>query len=141
MALANKERQMSATAETITQTNTFNAPVSTVFKVIASSSEHSAMTGAPAELSDEPGGSFTTHGGAIEGRLIESLADERIVQVWRPADWPAGVYSLVRYDFAANGESTDITLTHSAIPEGAAPHLAEGWNTMYWGPLAAHLDG
>jgi len=128
------------TAETITQTNTFNASVSTVFGIIASSSEHSAMTGAPAELSDEPGGSFTTHGGAIEGRLIESLSNERLVQAWRPADWPAGVYSLVRYDFVANGDSTDITLTHSAIPEGAAPHLAEGWNTMYWGPLAAHLD-
>ena len=65
--------------------------------------------------------------------------DLYLVQAWRPADWPEGVYSIVRYDFAETDGGTTLSVTHSAIPDGAAEHLAEGWRTMYWGPLATYL--
>ena len=123
----------------IVQTNTFAAPVEEVYAAIATSEEHAKMIGAPVEISSVPGSAFTTHGGAIEGWILDSAENERIVQAWRPADWPAGVFSLVRYDFAAEGDETKLTLTHSSIPEGAADHLADGWNGMYWGPLSEYL--
>lgn len=129
------------TQDSVIQTRSFDAPVSKVFSVIAESKAHGEMTGAPADLATERGGTFTTHGGAIEGILLDQAENEYIVQAWRPADWAAGVYSLVRYDFADDGTGTQITLTHSAIPDGASVHLADGWNTMYWGPLAVHLAG
>lgn len=125
--------------DAIVHTRSFDAPVAKVFSVIAESGPHSEMTGAPADLATERGGTFTTHGGGIEGVLLDRAENEYIVQAWRPADWAAGVYSVVRYDFAEDGAGTEITLTHSAIPEGASVHLADGWNTMYWGPLTAHL--
>ena len=129
------------TSDTIVQTRSFDAPVAKVFSVIAESGQHSEMTGAPADLATKRGGTFTTHGGGIEGVLLDRVNNEYIVQAWRPADWDAGVYSVVRYDFAEDGAGTVITLTHSAIPEGASSHLVDGWNTMYWAPLATHLAG
>ncbi len=138
--MSENESELSA-HDTVVQTRSFDAPVSTVFSVIADSEAHGEMTGAPADLGTERGASFTTHGGAIEGVLLDRVENEYIVQAWRPADWDAGVYSVVRYDFAEEGPGTQITLTHSAIPEGASSHLADGWNTMYWGPLASYLAG
>lgn len=126
-------------AEQLSQTVEFEAGVDRVFRAIAESDRHTAFTGAPADLASEPGGPFTTHGGAIEGVMLEIVPNERIVQAWRPADWPAGVFSLVRYDFGGDGDRATITLTHAAIPEGGSEHLADGWNQRYWGPLEAYL--
>lgn len=128
-------------SDVLVHTKSFDAPVADLYTAIADSAQHSSFTGAPADLPTDSGSAFTTHGGAIEGWVLELVANERIVQAWRPADWPAGVYSLVRYDFAGEGDGSQITLTHSAIPEGAAEHLAAGWNDRYWAPLADHLAG
>lgn len=123
----------------LVHTNTFDAPVDRVYAALANADEHGAFTGAPATGSAVPGTAFTTHGGAIEGWTLGTQANSYIVQAWRPADWPAGVYSLVRYDLTANDESTTLTLTHSSMPDGASEHLAQGWNDRYWAPLAAYL--
>lgn len=126
-------------SDVLVQTNAFAAPIERVFSAIADADQHGEFTGAPATGSNEPGGAFTTHGGAIEGWTLDSEANSYVVQAWRPADWPAGVYSLVRYDFIADGSSTTITLTHSSMPDGAAEQLKQGWNDRYWAPLAAYL--
>lgn len=136
--MSENESEVSA-QDIVVQTRSFDAPVSRVFSVIDDSEAHGEMTGAPADLATQRGASFTTHGGAIEGVLLDRVENQYIVQAWRPADWAAGVYSVVRYDFADDGQGTQITLTHSAIPDGASSHLADGWNTMYWGPLATYL--
>jgi activator of HSP90 ATPase len=126
-------------SEILVHSNTFNAPIGRVFSAIANADQHGAFTGAPATGSNEPGTAFTTHDGAIEGWTLGAAANSYIVQAWRPTDWPTGVFSLVRYDFSADGDSTKITLTQSSMPDGAAPHLEQGWNERYWAPLAAYL--
>lgn len=125
---------------TVTQTVDFEASVERVYKAIADSAEHSKITGAPAELATEAGGAFTTHGGAIEGFMLEMITNERIVQAWRPGDWPAGVFSLVRYDFSGDDSTSQIALTHTGLPEEGSEHIAEGWEQRYWGPLAEYLS-
>lgn len=126
-------------ADPLIQTVGFDAGVDRVYRAIADSAEHTAFTGAPAELAAEAGGTFTTHGGAIEGRMLELVPNERLVQAWRPADWPAGAYSVVRYDFAGDDDHAEITLTHTGLPDEALEPVAEGWNHRYWGPLAEYL--
>lgn len=126
-------------AEMFVQTNTFDAPVERVYRTIADSQAHAALTGAPAEIGTAAGDAFTTHGGAIEGWILDLQKNERIVQAWRPADWPAGSYSVVRYDFRSDGDGTELTLTHSAVPDGGSSHLQAGWQDNYWEPLTAHL--
>lgn len=128
-------------SEAFIQSNTFDASIGRVYSAIANADEHAAFTGAPATGSIEPGTRFTTHGGAIEGWTLGTETNEYIVQAWRPADWAAGVYSLVRYDFAEANASTILTLTHSSVPDGTAIHLEQGWNDRYWPQLAEHLAG
>lgn len=125
--------------ETFVQTNTFDAPVERVYSTIADSAQHTAMTGAPADIGPEAGAAFTTHGGAIEGWTLDVAENERIVQAWRPADWPAGTYSVVRYDFRPDGDRTELTLTHSSVPEGGSSRLQSGWQDNYWEPMTTHL--
>lgn len=125
--------------DTLVHTKHFDAPPAAVYNAIADSSQHTAMTGAPAEIGQAAGEPFTTHGGAIEGWTLDLAENERIVQAWRPADWPPGTFSIVRYDFVADGDGTELTLTHSSVPDGAGEHLDSGWNERYWGPLTEHL--
>lgn len=124
----------------VSQTVKFDAGVERVYRAIADSTEHSAFTGAPAQLSTELGGPFTTHGGAIEGRALELIPNERIVQAWRVADWPKGMYSIVQYKFSGDSKQSEISLTHSGLPEDAVVHIAQGWQNMYWTPLTEYLS-
>jgi uncharacterized protein YndB with AHSA1/START domain len=123
----------------VIQTVRIDAGRDRTYQAIADPAEHTAFTGAPATVSDAVGSAFTTHGGAIEGQTLEVVPNERIVQAWRPVDWPAGVYSVVRYEFADDGDGTQITLTHTGLPDEGAEHIAEGWQERYWGPLADYL--
>ncbi len=123
----------------INQSKKFDASVERVYKTIADSAEHSAFTGAPAKLSNEPGDAFTTHGGAIEGRILEIVPNERIVQAWRVATWPQGVYSIVCYTFTGDSNSAEITLNHSGLPEEELGHIAQGWHNMYWEPMTKYF--
>ncbi len=126
-------------ATLVNQSVKFNAGVERVYQAIADSTQHSAFTGASALLSTELGGPFTTHGGAIEGRILELIPNERVVQAWRVADWPKGEYSIVRFEFSGDSNHSEIKLTHSGIPEDETEHIAQGWQNMYWTPLAKYL--
>jgi hypothetical protein len=73
--------------------------------------------------------------GEIVGRNVELVHKERIVQAWRPADWEAGVYTLVRFELKEWGQQTKIVLDHTGFPEGNFRHLNPGWYEHYWEPL------
>jgi activator of HSP90 ATPase len=45
----------------------------------------------PAEISRDVGGAFSLFGGFITGRHVELVPNVRVVQAWRPGDWPPGV--------------------------------------------------
>lgn len=93
----------------------------------------------PAQISAQGGGAFSIFGGFITGRQIELVANARIVQAWRPADWAAGVYSIARFDLARQGSGTRMVFEHTGFPKGAAKDLAHGWKMNYWQPLAKFL--
>jgi activator of HSP90 ATPase len=112
------------------------AQPATVYAALTEGARFSALTGAPAEIDARDGGAFACFGGMILGRQIELVPGERIVQAWRVKLWEPGVFSLVRFDLRADGAGTRATLTHAAFPEGQGEHLAKGWHTNYWEPLA-----
>jgi len=124
----------------IHQEVTFAAPPAKVYGALMSSAEHAAFTGAPAEISRDEGGAFSAHGGRVHGRNLELVPDARIVQAWRLSDWPAGVYSIVRFELHGEGGGTRLVFEHEAMPEAAAVHLEAGWKRMYWDPLSKHLE-
>jgi len=94
---------------------------------------------APTAISPEVGGAFSLFGGYVTGRQIELVPNERIVQAWRAGSWKPGDYSIAKFEFAEQGSGTKLIFDHRGFPDGAAQHLAEGWNVNYWEPLEKFL--
>jgi len=93
----------------------------------------------PAQISKDAGGAFALFGGFITGRHVELVPDVRIVQAWRAADWPMGVYSIVKFELVEHGSGCKIIFDHTGFPKGEAQSLASGWKARYWEPLAKLL--
>jgi activator of HSP90 ATPase len=93
----------------------------------------------PAEIVAEPGGPFKFFNGFIVGRNLELVPNERIVQAWRVAYWPAGNWSIAKFVLVEQGSDTKLVFDHTGFPKGDADHLLEGWNGNYWQPLAKFL--
>ncbi len=119
----------------------FDADPARVYEALADSRKHAAFTGAPAEISREAGGPFSTHGGVISGRVIELTRNRMIVEAWRVKGWEEGLYSIVRYRIEPKGSGTLLVLDHDGFPEGERDHLAAGWRSMYWEPLEKFVKG
>jgi len=111
-----------------------------VFDVLLDAKQFAAFTGLPAEIDPKAGGTFKTFGGLIEGRNIEIISGQRIVQAWRPASWDSGLYSIVHFELKPREASALLILDHTGFPEGDYDHLQFGWNTRYWGPLKKYFQ-
>jgi activator of HSP90 ATPase len=110
----------------------FEAPPQRIYEVLLDSKQFAALSGAAAEIKPEVGGAFSLFGGRITGRTVELVKNQRIVQAWRPKSWPAGVYSIVRFELKARGQGTRLVFDHVGFPEGEHDHLTEGWENHYW---------
>ncbi len=110
-----------------------------IFDLLLDAKLFAAFTGMPATIDPKPGGAFSTFGGLIEGRNIEILAAQRLVQAWRPTSWEAGVYSIVHFELKQNGAGTTLTLDHTGFPAGDFDHLDRGWHMRYWDPMKKYL--
>jgi activator of HSP90 ATPase len=117
----------------------FKASAQRLFDLLLDSGLFAAFTGMPAEIDRKPGGIFKTFGGLIEGRNVEIVANQRIVQAWRPASWDPGVYSIARFELKPLGAETVIVLDHTGFPEGKYDSLNSGWPQRYWEPLRKYL--
>ena len=140
--------EVSRTAESIHQEVGFKANRKRLYEALTDTAEFdkvvklsSAMKSgmppgaAPTAISRELGGPFSIFGGHIIGRHIEMAPNERLVQAWRVVDWPAGVYSIAKFELVEAGSGTKLVFDHTGFPVGLAEHLAEGWKLNYWQPL------
>ena len=128
-------------SDALHQEVSFDAAPSRIYQALMESTQHAEFTGGPADIGRKEGEAFSCHGGAILGRNIELVENERIVQAWRVADWEAGVYSLIRIELKSETGGTKLILDHDACPEGTGEHLDSGWHARYWDPLRAYLAG
>lgn len=123
----------------IHQEISFDVSAKRVFSALTTGAEFAKATGAPASIDATPGGAFTCFGEQIVGRFIEISPEERIVQAWRAAAWPPGVYSIVRFRLTPHDGKTKLALDQSGHPDDAEPHLEAGWGKMYFDPLKAYF--
>ena len=86
-----------------------------------------------------PGGAFALFGGYITGFNLELAPAARLVQAWREASWPPGLYSIARFALADDEGGTRLAFDHTGFPDEDAEPLAEGWRADYWAPLAKVL--
>jgi activator of HSP90 ATPase len=116
------------------------APPQRIYEILLSSKDFTAFSGVPADIDPKAGGTFSMFGGMIVGRNIELIPAQQIVQAWRPADWPTGLYSLVRFQLKPNDSGSLLILDHTSFPAGGYDHLSSGWSEHYWGPLKKFLS-
>jgi uncharacterized protein YndB with AHSA1/START domain len=119
---------------------TFAAAPAQVYEALVDSAVHAKFTGAPAEIGRNAGDAWSAYGGKIQGRHIELVKDERIVQTWRAGNWPEGQHSLVRFELRPEGNGTKVVLDHDALADDQVPHIDGGWTKMYWEPLRKFLE-
>jgi uncharacterized protein YndB with AHSA1/START domain len=113
-----------------------------VYKALTDREQFGELTGrAAATLTADPGAPFALFDGHITGRNVELVPDRRLVQAWRAASWPEGMYSIVNFQLEGNGgEQTRLVFDHTGFPEEAHDELAAGWDKMYWEPLKRYLS-
>ncbi len=145
-------REIVHNMDAIHQEVTFKAPRSRVYALLTNAHEFQrvvALSGAvasgkvkvdiPAQIGREAGAPFAIFGGFVGGRNIELVPDVRLVQAWRPQDWPAGVYSIVKFELSDRDAETLLVFDHTGFPVNDAAQLLQGWNTNYWQPMAKVL--
>ena len=119
----------------------FKAPPARIYEILLDAKQFAAFTKDTAEIQRQPGGALKLFGGRVEGRIIELAPNQRIVQAWRASDWKPGFYTVVRFDLAARGAGTHLTLDQAGFLEDQAEwkSLDQGWPMMYWEPLRKYL--
>lgn len=125
---------------TLFQEITFDAPPREVFEALLDSEKYAGFTGVPASI-DRRGGAFRLYDGQVEGDLVDIELNRRIVQRWRQADWPKGLFSTVTIELESgdHGTRTSLKLQHAGIPIGRAEELNIGWHKYHWEKLSSWL--
>ena len=124
---------------TIHQEVDFTAVPARMYEILLDAKQFSACTKDTAEIQPRAGEPFKLFGGRIEGRNIELVPNQRLVQAWRPAYWPAGVYSIVKFELVARGSATRIILDQAGFTADKWEDLSAGWSEHYWEPLHKYL--
>jgi activator of HSP90 ATPase len=130
-------------AKAIHQEETFDAAPAKIYDALLDSKEFTKLSGGQLAVIDRSvGGAFSLFAGVITGRIIEAVPNQRIVQAWRNnMMWPAGLYSLVRFELKQHDTGTLVVLDQAGFPleAGEAESLASGWAEHYWVPLRKYL--
>ena len=100
----------------------------------------SNFTARSANIDPTVGGVFSLFDGHIIGRILELVPNQRIVEAWRVADWPDGVYSIAKFEFRPQSSGTKLIFDHVGFPEGLKEHLSIGWTQHYWEALTKYLQ-
>lgn len=113
-----------------------------VYKALTDPEQFGKLTGRRAlELVADAGAPFALFDGDITGLNVELVPDRRLVQAWRAASWPEGMYSIVKFQLEPDGgKQTRLVFDHTGFPEEAHDGLAAGWDKMYWEPLKRYLS-
>lgn len=92
-------------------------------------------TGAPAEMSTEPGSEFSLWDGDICGKNLEFAENKKIVQQWYFDGVTDESIVTIKLHEGKRSGSTSVELIHVNIPDDDYDDLTEGWNNYYFGAL------
>jgi activator of HSP90 ATPase len=127
-------------AKAIHQEEDFGANPKRIYEALLNAVQFKAFSGGrAAEIDRAVGGAFSLFDGHIVGRNLDLAANRRIVQAWRAASWPEGIFSIAKFELQARGPGAGVILDHSGFPPELAEHLASGWQENYWLPLRKYL--
>ena len=140
--------QNSSNSIIIHQEINFKVPPQQLYQTLLSSKKFSACTKKSfpefsemsATIDSSVGGTFSLFDGHIIGRILELVPNQRIVEAWRVVDWPAGVYSIAKFELEPQSAGTHLIFDHIGFPEGLKDHLTIGWQQHYWDALSKYFQ-
>ncbi len=88
------------------------------------------------------GGRYTIFSGDTTGTFTEIEKPEILEYTWRQKEWPKGwADSLVRWELARDGQTTQIRLVHSKLPTDEERSAQdEGWMIYWLEPMTEWLE-
>ena len=127
--------------ESFQLSTTLSATSKQIFNAWLSSDGHSRMTGSPAEVIPEVGGTFKAWDGYIWGKTLEIEQHHRIVQAWRTSEFPEdSLDSQVEILLEEIADGTKVTLNHTEIPDGQGDSYKQGWEDFYFTPMRKYFS-
>jgi uncharacterized protein YndB with AHSA1/START domain len=101
---------------------------------------HAAITGQPVEIGPHPGARFRAFGGALTGRILQTVPERLIVQAWRSSAFRKGdADSTLVLRFTPQGRKGRIDLVHVNVPDHDYRGVDKGWKEHYWKPWRKFL--
>jgi uncharacterized protein YndB with AHSA1/START domain len=110
-----------------------------IYELLTDGARFSRLVGRRGRGGSVEGAWFSLLGDRLEGRQIELVQYERVVQAWRFADWPPGVYSIVRFTLQPEPTGTRVVVDHGGYPAEFHELLVRSWRSLYFVPMAQHL--
>lgn len=139
------------TNEPIVVKRTFNAPVEQVWLALTSTEQMKQWYFDIAAFTPEAGFQFSFEGGDENQKYLhlctikEVVPFKKLSHTWRYEGQDAE--TLVTWELTDNGDTTQVTLTHSGIeniepngPAFARQNFADGWNHIVGVSLKDHLE-
>ncbi len=100
-----------------------------VYAALTQEATVALWTGAPAQMSTEPGSEFSLWDGDIVGKNLEFQEGKRIEQEWYFGDQEEP--SLVTIKLHPDKKGCSFEVNHRNIPEESYDDIAEGWSEVY----------
>ena len=101
---------------------------------------HAAITGGPVRIGARAGSRFSAFGGALSGRMLQTIPGRLVVQAWRSSafhdDDPDSTLNL-RF-LPAGRKRGRIDLVHVNVPPHDYHGASTGWRKYYWRPWRAY---
>jgi uncharacterized protein YndB with AHSA1/START domain len=132
---------MTMRTRTIVQKVIVPATPEEVYDAFMDPEKHSAFTRTETTGSQEVGGKVSAGDGYITARNVTLERGKKIVQEWTTTEWPDGYPpSILELDLKKVEGGTEMTMTHSKVPEEQADDYAEGWREFYWDLLVDYFE-
>jgi activator of HSP90 ATPase len=124
----------------VKQSVTLPAPAKALYAMYLNPKTHSAITGMKVTISARPGSKFSAFGGALTGRMLQTIPGRLIVQAWRSTAFrKRDEDSTLILRFTPKGHSGRIDLMHVNVPNHDFRGVSKGWPQYYWKPWRKYL--
>ncbi|HYB05481.1 MAG TPA: SRPBCC domain-containing protein [Methyloceanibacter sp.] len=111
------------------------APAKKLYSMYLSAASHCRITGGKVTIGARPGAKFRAFGGALQGRILQTVPGRLIVQAWRSTPFrKSDLDSTLILRFSGRGNRGRIDLTHVNVPDHDFRGVNNGWKSYYWKP-------
>lgn len=124
----------------IRQSVTLPTPAKQLYAMYLKPRVHGAITGAKVVIGARPGSNFSAFGGALRGRMLQTIPGRLIVQSWRSTAFrKSDVDSTLIIRFTPKGRNGRVDLVHINVPDHDYNGVNKGWKNYYWKPWRKYL--